>query len=111
MWDGPLAGLVVGVLLALIVAQLFRTFWPGVPPPFLAALTLSLAGVLAGQVWAWLAARRRPRFRQPAAGAGLRRLAAAPGRAHPPTIPLAAPPAGRWFPAGLTGPSLRVVDT
>ncbi|HZU18314.1 MAG TPA: hypothetical protein VFD01_17145 [Candidatus Dormibacteraeota bacterium] len=54
MWDGPLAGLVVGVLLALIVAQLFRTFWPGVPPPFLAALTLSLAGVLAGQVWAWL---------------------------------------------------------
>lgn len=51
---GWVAGLVVGLLLALIAAQLFHTFWPGRRRRFSAVAILSLAGVLAGQVWAWL---------------------------------------------------------
>jgi hypothetical protein len=46
--------LILSLLLALIAAQAFHTFWPGGSRRYLAELAMSMAGVLAGQVWAWL---------------------------------------------------------
>jgi len=51
---GATATLVVSLLLALIAAQCFHTFWPAGSRRYPAVLTASLAGVMAGQVWAWL---------------------------------------------------------
>ncbi len=47
-------GLVPALLLALIVAQLFKTFWPQRPGAYPALLLGAAVGMGAGQLWAWL---------------------------------------------------------
>jgi hypothetical protein len=51
-WLPP--GLLLALLLTVIVAQLFKTFWPQRPGAYPALLLGAAVGIGAGQLWAWL---------------------------------------------------------
>jgi hypothetical protein len=48
-WLPP--GFVVGILLVLILSQLFYAFWPYRRRRYVVVLLLTLSGVVAGQLW------------------------------------------------------------